>query len=151
MGRFLPDRAIGWRRIRRPLRCPRRAPRRGCDLPAMMQVVILAGGLGTRLGPIAARMPKALVPVNGRPFLAHVIDLLKEHGLTDLLVLHGHHGDQLERTFGDGTSSGVRLSFRHDGPRLLGTGGALRSALPQLEDEFLVLYGDTYLDIDYRP
>jgi NDP-sugar pyrophosphorylase family protein len=115
----------------------------------MMQVVILAGGLGTRLGALTAQMPKALVPVNGKPFLAHVIELLKEHGLTNVLVLHGHHGDQLERTFGDGSSLGVSLSFRHDGPRLLGTGGALRSALAQLENEFLVLYGDTYLDIDY--
>jgi len=115
----------------------------------MMQVVILAGGRGTRLGPLAAQMPKALIPIDGKPFLGHVIELLKEHGLRRILVLHGHHGDQLERAFGDGSASGIELRFHHDGPRLLGTGGALRGALPLLEEEFFVLYGDTYLDIDY--
>jgi N-acetyl-alpha-D-muramate 1-phosphate uridylyltransferase len=115
----------------------------------MMQVVLLAGGLGTRLGPLTAQLPKALIPVNGKPFLAHVIELLKEHGLTRLLVLHGYRGDQLERAFGDGSALGVQLSFRPDGPQLLGTGGALRGALPMLEEQFFVLYGDTYLDIDY--
>ena len=116
----------------------------------MMQVAILAGGLGTRLGSLTAQLPKALVPVNGQPFLAHVIELLKSHGLTRILILHGHHGDQIERAFGDGSARGVRIAYQHDGPRLLGTGGALRTALPRLEEEFLVLYGDTYLDIDYR-
>jgi NDP-sugar pyrophosphorylase family protein len=115
----------------------------------MIQVAILAGGLGTRLGSVTTGMPKALVPVNGRPFLAHVLDLLKEHGLTRILVCAGHHADQLERAFGDGSTAGVQLSWHRDGPRLLGTGGALRGSLDRLEDEFLVLYGDTYLDIDY--
>ena len=114
-----------------------------------MQVVILAGGLGTRLGPLTAQLPKALIPVLGKPFLAHVIALLRSHGLTRLLVLHGHHGDQLERAFGDGSALGVELKYRHDGPMLLGTGGALRGALDLLEEELFVLYGDTYLDIDY--
>jgi NDP-sugar pyrophosphorylase family protein len=114
-----------------------------------MQVVILAGGLGTRLGALTADRPKALVPVNGRPFLAHVLALLAEHGLRRILVLHGHRGGQLEEAFGDGSQIGVHIAYRHDGPRLLGTGGALRNAADLLEDEFLVLYGDTYLDIDY--
>lgn len=115
----------------------------------MMQVAILAGGLGTRLGPLTAQVPKALVPVNGRPFLAHVLDLLASHGLTRILILHGRHGDQIERTFGDGGAHGVHLEYQHDGPRLLGTGGSLRAALPRLEEELFVLYGDTYLDIDF--
>jgi len=114
-----------------------------------MQVVILAGGLGTRLGRLTAKLPKALVPVNGRPFLAHVFALLRENGLTRTLVLHGHEGGQLEGTFGDGSAVGVEIQYRHDGPTLLGTGGALRNAADLLDDEFLVLYGDTYLDIDY--
>jgi NDP-sugar pyrophosphorylase family protein len=115
----------------------------------MIQVTILGGGLGTRLGPLASQTPKALVPVNGRPFLAHVLDLLKEHGLTRILMCVGHHADKLEHAFGDGSAAGVQLSWHRDGPRLLGTGGALRGALGFLDDEFLVLYGDTYLDIDY--
>jgi N-acetyl-alpha-D-muramate 1-phosphate uridylyltransferase len=115
----------------------------------MIQVAILAGGLGTRLGPATSQMPKALVPVNGRPFFAHVLDLLAERGLKRILVCVGHHAEQLERAFGDGGEAGVQLTWHRDGPRLLGTGGALRAALDRLEEEFLVLYGDTYLDIDY--
>ena len=114
-----------------------------------MQVVILAGGLGTRLGSLTANLPKALLPVNGKPFLAHVFALLKENGLTRVLLLHGHHARQLEDAFGNGSTLGVEIAYRHDGPRLLGTGGAMRNALHLLELEFLVLYGDTYLDIDY--
>jgi len=114
-----------------------------------MQVVILAGGLGTRLGKLTAALPKALVPVNGKPFLAHVLALLKGNDLGRILILHGHHGRKLEKAFGDGSRLGLQIAYRHDGPHLLGTGGALRNALQLLEDEFLVLYGDTYLDIDY--
>jgi NDP-sugar pyrophosphorylase family protein len=115
-----------------------------------MQVVILAGGLGTRLGALTADLPKALVPVNGRPFLAHVFALLAGHGLRRILLLHGHQGGQLEQAFGDGSRFSVQLTYRHDGPRLLGTGGALRNAIDLLESEFLLMYGDTYLDIDYQ-
>jgi NDP-sugar pyrophosphorylase family protein len=114
-----------------------------------MQVVILAGGLGTRLGTLTAEQPKALLRVNGKPFLAHVLSLLKAQGLTRILMLHGHHGTQLEDAFGDGSAFGVEIRYRHDGTRLLGTGGALRNGLDLLDPEFLVLYGDTYLDIDY--
>jgi NDP-sugar pyrophosphorylase family protein len=114
-----------------------------------MQVVILVGGLGTRLGSLTAKMPKGLVPVNGKPFLEHVFALLAKHSLRRILLLHGHHGGQLESAFGDGSRLGIELTYRHDGPRLLGTAGALRNALDLLEPEFFVLYGDTYLDIDY--
>jgi NDP-sugar pyrophosphorylase family protein len=114
-----------------------------------MQVVILAGGLGKRLGPLTADLPKPLVPVNGRPFLAHVLALLGENGFTRVLILHGYRGHKLEETFGSGADLGLGIRYRHDGPRLLGTGGALRNAVDLLEPEFLVLYGDTYLDIDY--
>jgi NDP-sugar pyrophosphorylase family protein len=116
----------------------------------MIQVVILAGGLGTRLGPLTAQVPKALLPVMGRPFLAHVLELLHQQGMHRVLLCVGHLGEQIEETFGDGRSFGLRLAWHHDGPRLLGTGGALRAALAQLDSEFLVLYGDTYLDIDYQ-
>lgn len=114
-----------------------------------MQIVVLAGGLGTRLGALTVNHPKALLPVNGKAFLAHVLSLLANQGLTRVLILHGHHGKQLEDAFGDGSALGVGITYRHDGPRLLGTGGALRNALDLLDPEFLVLYGDTYLDIDY--
>jgi len=114
-----------------------------------MQVVILAGGLGKRLGPLTADLPKPLVPVNGKPFLAHVLALLDENDLSRVLILHGYQGHKLEDAFGSGSRFGLEIEYRHDGPQLLGTGGALRNAADLLEDDFLVLYGDTYLDIDY--
>jgi NDP-sugar pyrophosphorylase family protein len=112
--------------------------------------VILAGGLGTRLGPAFADKPKALAPLLGRPFLEHQLDLLVRNSLTKVLLLIGHKGRQIEEQFGDGRRHGVSLRYRYDGDRLLGTGGALRAALPDLEDELLVLYGDSYLDLDYQ-
>lgn len=115
-----------------------------------MQVVILAGGLGTRLGPGFAHLPKALAPLLGKPFLHHQLALLRSNGLTKVLLLIGHKGKQIEEAFGDGRSEGVSLSYRYDGDRLLGTGGALRAALDDLDEEFLVLYGDSYLEVDYQ-
>jgi NDP-sugar pyrophosphorylase family protein len=115
-----------------------------------MQVVILAGGLGTRLGTLAERLPKALMPVLGRPFLAHVLELLASQGFGRFLLLVGHHGDMIEAALGNGDGLGLSISYANDGPELLGTGGAVRRALPLLEREFLLMYGDTYLDIDYR-
>ncbi len=116
-----------------------------------MQTVILAGGLGTRLRPVAPDIPKALVPVAGRPFIEHQFDLLRRQGLHDILLSIGHLGDQIERHVGDGSAFGMKVQYAREDPRqLMGTGGALVQALPQLEDCFLVLYGDSYLPTDYR-
>lgn len=116
-----------------------------------MQVVILAGGLGTRLQAVAPELPKALVSVAGRPFVEHQLELLRRHGLVQVVICVGHRGDQIERHVGDGGRWGVRVRYaREDPTRLLGTGGALVNALPLLEPAFLVLYGDSYLPTDYR-
>ena len=112
-------------------------------------VAILAGGLATRLGPLAAVTPKALVDVAGQPFVAHQIDLLRAHGLTDIVMLVGHLGEVIRDAIGDGAARGVRIRYLFDGPTRLGTGGAIRRALPALGDAFVVLYGDAYLDCDY--
>jgi NDP-sugar pyrophosphorylase family protein len=115
-----------------------------------LPVAILAGGLATRLGPITASTPKSLVDVGGRPFAEHQIDLLKRDGLNELVFLVGHLGQMVRDVLGDGSRLGVRITYVFDGPVPLGTGGALRRALPQLGDAFFVLYGDSYLDCDYR-
>ena len=112
-------------------------------------VAILAGGLATRLRPLTETIPKALVPLAGKPFLAHQLALLEHHGLRDVVLCVGHLGHKIEAVFGDGSDYGVRLRYSYDGPHLLGTGGALRQALPLFGDIFLVLYGDSYLEIDY--
>lgn len=113
-------------------------------------MVILAGGLGTRLGEIGQGRPKALVEVGGRPFLAWQLELLKRRGLRRFLICAGHLGSAISERFGSGEGLGVEIaySFEPEGV-LLGTGGALRRALPLLEEDALVVYGDSYLDFDY--
>ena len=116
------------------------------DLP----VAILAGGMATRLRPITEKIPKLLVEVAGEPFFSHQIRLLKAAGLTRLVLCVGYLGDKIVELYGDGAQWGVKIEYAFDGPKLLGTGGALIAALPRLGDAFYVLYGDSYLPIDYR-
>jgi NDP-sugar pyrophosphorylase family protein len=116
-----------------------------------LAVAILAGGLAKRLRPITETVPKVLVPVAGQPFLAHQLELLRRQGITRAVLCLGHLGEMVEREFGDGRAHGVQLDYSHDGPVLLGTGGALQRALPKLGESFFVLYGDSYLPIDFGP
>lgn len=119
--------------------------------PLDIPVAILAGGLATRLRPITEKIPKSLVPVAGKPFLAHQLELLHACGIRRAVLCIGHLGELIQRDFGDGSAFGVRLDYAFDGPKLLGTGGALKRALPLLGDEFFALYGDSYLPVAYRP
>ncbi len=116
------------------------------DLP----VAILAGGLATRLRPITEKIPKLLVEVGGEPFFSHQLRLLKKNGLTRIVLCVGHLGDMIVEQYGDGAKWGVKIDYSFDGEKLLGTGGALIRALPKLGDAFYVLYGDSYLPIDYQ-
>ena len=112
-------------------------------------VAILAGGLATRLRPVTETIPKALVSVAGQPFLAHQLRLLHHAGIRKVVLCVGYRGEMIEKEFGDGSRLGVELTYSFDGPELLGTGGALKKALPLLGERFFVLYGDSYLPIDY--
>jgi N-acetyl-alpha-D-muramate 1-phosphate uridylyltransferase len=114
-------------------------------------VAILAGGLATRLRPVTDKIPKALISVAGEPFLAHQLRLLSGSGIRKVVLCVGHRGEMIEEHFGDGSDFGVEVSYSYDGPELLGTGGALKKALSLLGKQFLVLYGDSYLPIDYGP
>lgn len=121
-----------------------------------LPVAILAGGLGTRLGPLSTQIPKSLIDVAGKPFAVHQLELLRKHGFTQVVLCVGHLGGQIHTVLGDGSLWGMHLEYVFDvtsttgsKPKLLGTGGAIRHALPLLGDEFLVLYGDTYLLCDY--
>lgn len=114
-----------------------------------LPVAILAGGTATRLGDLARDTPKSLVAVAGRPFVAHQLALLRRHELTDIVLCTGHLGAELEAVVGDGSAYGVRVRYSPDGPTPLGTGGALRHALPLLGEAFFVMYGDSYLECDY--
>jgi len=114
-------------------------------------VAILAGGLATRLRPITEKIPKVLVPVAGKPFLAHQLDLLRGQGIRRVVLCLGHLGEMVQRDFKDGSAFGVKLDYSFDGPMLLGTGGALKRAMPLLGDRFFVLYGDSYLPVPFAP
>lgn len=117
------------------------------------QVVILAGGLGTRLQHLTGELPKALVPVAGEPFAHHQLRLLAAQGVRDVLYVIGFRGEQLRAAVGDGSEFGVTVSYVDEGPELHGTGGALRFALDAgaLADVIAVLYGDSYLPIELAP
>jgi len=125
------------------------APTEEIDL-ADWPVAILAGGLAKRLRPITETIPKALVSVAGEPFLAHQLRLLHSQGLRRIIICAGYLGEMIEAEIGEGTSFGLQIDYSFDGPHLLGTGGALKKALPLLGRHFLIFYGDSYLPIDYR-
>jgi len=112
-------------------------------------VCILAGGLATRLRPITEKIPKSLVEVAGEPFIFHQLRYLREQNLTDVVLCVGYLGEMIEDLVGDGASFGLNVKYSPDGPRLLGTGGAVRQALPMLADSFFILYGDSFLPIDF--
>jgi NDP-sugar pyrophosphorylase family protein len=118
--------------------------------PTGLPVAILAGGLATRLKPITEKIPKLLVDVAGEPFFTHQIRLLKSAGLTRLVLCIGYLGEQVVERYGDGSKWDIHIEYSFDGPKLLGTGGALIRALPRLGSAFYVLYGDSYLPIDYQ-
>jgi NDP-sugar pyrophosphorylase family protein len=115
-----------------------------------MQAAILAGGLGTRLKPLTGTVPKAMVPVNGRPFLEYEIELLKKSGVRDIVLCVGHFGEKIREHFREGKAFGVRIRYSSDGKKLLGPIGGLKMAEEFLDDAFFVTYGDAYLRIGYR-
>ena len=114
------------------------------DLP----VIVLCGGLGTRLRPAVADRPKALAPVGERSFLAVQLELLRARGARHFVLCVGHMAGQIEAAFGDGSALGVRIDYSRDGATLLGTAGALKRAERFFAPTALVVNGDTYIDID---
>lgn len=116
----------------------------------MLPIAILAGGVATRLRPLTETIPKALVDVNGEPFVAHQLRLLRANGIERVIVCAGYLGEMIQECVGNGIRFGLQVEFSFDGPRLLGTGGAIKKALPLLGEAFFVLYGDSYLPCDYR-
>jgi NDP-sugar pyrophosphorylase family protein len=117
-----------------------------------MQCVILAGGLGTRMRPRTDKTPKALLPVGSTPFAHYQLSWLAGHGVTHVVYSIAVLGEQVRDFVGDGRPWGLEVSYVEDGPQLAGTGGALRRALDAgvLAEWFLVLYGDSFLPVDFR-
>ncbi len=114
-----------------------------------MQVVILAGGRGVRLGPITKKIPKPMADVKGKPFLHYLLEYIKSFGYDNFLILVGYLGEKIEDYFGAGQTRGINIDYSYD-KELLGTGGALRKSEEKLEDEFFLVNGDTFLKINYK-
>jgi NDP-sugar pyrophosphorylase family protein len=112
-------------------------------------ICILAGGLGTRLGQHVRDTPKPLLEVAGQPFILHQLRLLAGYGAHRAVICVGYRGEQIVERIGS-ERFGVEIAYSYDGPELIGTLGAIRKAAPLLDQRFLVLYGDTYLRVDYR-
>lgn len=114
-----------------------------------MKVVIIAGGKGTRIAAVNGDIPKAMIPVCGKPIIEHEVLLAKRYGYTEFVFIIGHLGEQIREYFGDGASWGVHIDYYHE-TQPLGTAGALGFLKEQLTEEFFVFYGDTILDIDMQ-
>lgn len=113
-------------------------------------IVILAGGLAKRLRPLSENIPKSLLNINGEPFIYHQLRLLKSNRIENVVICVGHLGEKIEETVGDGKKFGLNITYSYDGPKLLGTAGAIKNALPLLRDKFFVIYGDSYLLCDFH-
>jgi len=115
-----------------------------------MQLVILCGGLATRLGRLSKNTPKSMITVDGKPFLEHQINYAKQYGITDIVLCVGHLSDHIKNYFGDGKEFGVSIAYSHDGDTLLGPIGALKRAEPLLNEVFFTLYGDSFVFVDFK-
>jgi NDP-sugar pyrophosphorylase family protein len=114
------------------------------------QIVVLAGGLATRMHPRTIDVPKSMLPVAGRPFVDRQLALLANSGAREVVMCVAHLGAQISAHVGDGARFGLHVVYAEEPPGvLLGTAGALRAALPLLADDFVVTYGDSYLPFDY--
>lgn len=114
-----------------------------------MQAVIMAGGKGTRLASVTKNIPKPMVPLYGKPLLVHQIENLKANGITNIIIIVGYLGDVIKDYFTDGSSFGVNISyFTEEEP--LGTAGALRLIQNRLKDNFVLVFGDLYFNIDFH-
>lgn len=112
------------------------------------QAVILSAGMGTRLRPLTDTMPKAMIPIGGRPLLEHNIDQFKKHGVSEFFINLHYLPDVIKDYFGDGSKLGVKISY-HFEPELLGTAGGIKNFEPQLDGEFFAMYGDIFSLMDY--
>jgi MurNAc alpha-1-phosphate uridylyltransferase len=117
-----------------------------------IQIVILAGGLGTRLRPLTDQMPKAMIPIHGKPFVHYQLKWLAQSGVTDVILSTGYLGYQIHDYVKDGSAWGLKVQFVDEGKNLRGTGGAIRYIYDHdlLADKFLVTYGDSFLPIDFQ-
>lgn len=114
------------------------------------QLILLAGGKATRLRPVTETIPKSMLQVAGKPFIAHQLELARSKGIDKVVLCASYLGEMIEQYAGDGSRFGVKLEYSFDGDELLGTGGAVMKALEKIEGDFFVMYGDSYLNTDFE-
>jgi NDP-sugar pyrophosphorylase family protein len=116
-----------------------------------VQCLILAGGLATRMRPLTETIPKAMIPVEGRPFIDHQLAWLAAHGVTEVVLSVGYLGEAIQAHVGDGARYGLSARVVNEGANLRGTAGAVRLAFDEgvLDERFLLTYGDSFLPIDF--
>lgn len=115
-----------------------------------MQAILLCGGMGTRLRSVVADRPKPMADICGKPFLQYLLEMLRDKGITEVIFALGYMGEMIEEYFQDGSAFGLKIAYSYE-EEPLGTGGAIRNALPKiLEEEVLVLNADTYFPMDYQ-
>jgi MurNAc alpha-1-phosphate uridylyltransferase len=116
----------------------------------MLPIAILAGGYATRLGSLVEKTPKCMVEINGKPFVDWQLNLLIKNGYSDFVFLLSYQSEIVTKYLHDGRERGVSIKYSLDGETQLGTGGAIKNALPLLGNSFGVIYGDSYLPFDYK-
>jgi len=116
----------------------------------MLSVVILSGGLATRMRPVTEKIPKSMIDVAGRPFIEWQLAMLSNQGIKNVFLCVGYLGEMIEDCVGDGARYGLNVTYSYDGDKLLGTGGAIKKIEKLLPDAFFILYGDSYLELSYR-
>jgi len=114
-----------------------------------MKAVVLAGGFGTRLRPITYRCPKPMVPIRGKPFIEYLMNGLKNQGITEVILCLHYMADKFIEYFGGGSNFGLRITYSVE-KKPLGTAGAIRNVEDYLDGTFLVLNGDTYVNLDFQ-
>jgi N-acetyl-alpha-D-muramate 1-phosphate uridylyltransferase len=114
-------------------------------------VLILAGGLGTRVKALTRDLPKSLIPINGQPFVSYQLRLLADRGVRDVVLCVGYGNEPLRQYVEDGSKFGLNVQYCYDGDQLLGTGGAVQKAAGMVGSPFAMIYGDSYLDVDFDP
>ena len=117
---------------------------------SIKQIVILAGGMATRLRPVTETIPKSMLEVAGKPFISHQLELIRKNNIERVLICASYLGEQIRDFAGNGRSFGLSIEYSFDGNELLGTGGAIKQAREKLDEHFFVIYGDSYLNTDFK-
>jgi NDP-sugar pyrophosphorylase family protein len=116
----------------------------------IMQAVIMAGGLATRLRPLTDDAPKSMISIEGKPFLQYQIELLNLYGVKDIVLCLGYKGKKIEDYFSNGRKFRAKIIYSYEEEKLLGTGGALKLAEPYIDEKFFLIWGDSYVRLDYK-